>query len=162
MELALHANMCDQATRKIADALHRPFKGIGAALSRDYGGTIKHLWIDFELIQSHCEMRPPRSFRLQKKVGGGRFHLTGLQTAVSENVGHYSVRPDFDTLLSLPLDAVVSYALSLIYDSTVVLIEKQKKLGCFDADAFRSDFRTVCAESGYALTFKKDNANNSW
>jgi hypothetical protein len=161
MELSLHANMCDQATRKIADTLHQPFKAIGAALSKDYGGIIKHLWIDFELIRSHCELRPPRAFRLQKKVGGSRCHLTGLQTPVSENVGHYSVRPDFDILLNLPLDAVVSYALSLIYDSTEVLIEKQKKLGGFDATAFRSDFRTFCASAGYKLSINEDNANKS-
>jgi hypothetical protein len=159
MKLSLLANMCDQATGKIADTLHHPFKAIGAALSRDYGGSIKHLWIDFELIRSHCELRPPRAFRLQKKVGGGCCHLTGLQTSVSENVGHYSVRPDFDILLSLPLDAVVSYALSLIYDSTVVLIAKQKKLGGFDATAFRSDFRAFCASAGYKLSINEDNAN---
>jgi hypothetical protein len=159
MELSLHANRCDQATRKIADTLHQPFRTIGAALSGDYGGTMKHLWIDFELIHSHCELRPPQAFRLQKKVGGGRCHLTGLQTSVSENVGHYSVRPDFDILLSLPLDAVVSYALSLIYDSTVVLIAKQKKLGGFDATAFRSDFRAFCASVGYKLSMNEDSAD---
>ena len=162
MKLALHANMCDQATSKIASTLRPPFKAVGAALSKDYGGTIKHLWIDFELIRSHCELRPPRAFRFQKKVGGGRCHLTGLQTSVSENVGHYSVRPDFDILLSLPLDAVASYALSLIYDSTVVLIEKQKKLGGFDAAAFRSDFGDFCAVAGYKLATNEDNANKPW
>jgi hypothetical protein len=161
MELSLHANRCDQATRKIAETLHQPFKTIGEALSRDYGGTLKHLWIDFELIRSHCELRPPRAFRVQKKVGGGRCHLTGLQTSVSENVGHYSVRPDFDLLLHLPHDAVVSYALSLIYNSTVVLIEKQKKLGGFDAAAFRSDFVAFCAMAGYQLTTNEDTTNTS-
>ena len=143
--------MCDQATGKIADTLHQPFKAIGAALSRDYGGTIKHLWIDFELIRSHCEMRPPWPFRYQKKVGGGTCRLTGMQTTVSENVGHYKVRPDFDTLLRLPLDSVVTYAISLIYESTSVLIDKQKKLGGFDAKRFRSDFLACCADRGYPL-----------
>jgi hypothetical protein len=152
MKTALHANMCDQATTKIADALHRPFKSIGAALSREYGGTIEHLWIDFELIQSHCEARPIRSFRFQKKVGGGKFSLTGLQTSVSTNVGHYSVRPDFDTLLNLPHDSVVPYVLSLIYDSTSVLIHKSKKLGGFNADQFRKDFILVCGTQGYSLS----------
>jgi hypothetical protein len=148
--------MCDQTTRKIADTLHKPFKTIGAALSRDYGGTIKHLWIDFELNRSHCEMRPPWPFRYQKKVGGGICRLTGLQTAVSENVGHYKVRPDFDTLLNLPLDSVVTYALTLIYESTSVLMEKQKKLGGFDAKEFRADFLTSSAEHGYRINPKKE------
>lgn len=143
--------MCDQATAEIAAALHRPFKSIGAALSKDYGGSIEHLWIDFELIQSHCEERPILSFRYQKRVGGGKFSLTGLQTAVSTNVGHYSVRPDFDTLLKLPHDSVVPYVLSLIYDSTSVLVEKAKKLGGFDADQFRRDFVLVCEKHGYLL-----------
>ncbi len=144
--------MCDQATRKIADALHQPFKAFGAALSREYGGTMKHLWIDFELIRSHCEMRPPRAFRLQKKVGGGRCHLTGLQTAVSEHVGHYSVRPDFDKLLSLPIDTIAAYALSLIYHSTTVLIDKQKKLGAMDITRFREDFLAACQQIGHPPT----------
>lgn len=161
MELSLHANMCDQATSKIAITLRPPFKAIGAALTKDYGGTIKHLWIDFELVRSHCELRPPRAFRLQKKVGGGRCHLTGLQTSVSENVGQYSIRPDFDILLNLPLDAVMSYAFSLIYDSTVVLIEKQKKLGGFNAAAFRSDFRAFCAAAGHELTTNEGSANRT-
>jgi len=156
MKLSLHANMCDQATRKIADTLHQPFKAIGAALSREYGGTIKNLWIDFELIRSHCETRPPGPFRFQKKVGGGTCRLTGLQTAVSENVGHYKVRPDFDTLLRLPLDSVVTYALSLIYESTSVLIDKQKKLGGFDAKQFRSDFLACSADFGYPLNPEKE------
>ena len=151
MEVLLNANVCDQATSKIADALHLPFKAIGAALSRDYGGMIKNLWIDFELIRSHCEMRPPWPFRFQKKVGGGTCRFTGLQTAVSENVGHYKVRPDFDVLLRLPHDAVVIYALSLIYESTSVLIDKQNKLGGFDAKRFRADFLACCADLGYPL-----------
>ena len=74
-----------------------------------------------------------------------------MQTTGSENVGHYKVRPDFDTLLRLPLDSVVTYALSLIYESTSVLIDKQKKLGGFDAKRFRSDFLACCADRGYPL-----------
>jgi hypothetical protein len=155
MEVGLHANKCDQSTKKIADALRQPFKLIGPALKGDYGGTIEHLWIDFELIRSHSEMSPPWSFRFQKKVGGGRCPLTGLDTPIYRNVGHYGVHPDFDTLLSLEPDSVVPYVLSLIYDSTEVLIEKQKKLGGFNADAFRSTFWTACYEAGFNLTPKQ-------
>ena len=156
MEVLLNANMSDQATAKIADRLRPPFRAIGAALSKEYGGTIKNLWIDIELIRSHCEMRPPWPFRFQKKVGGGICRFTGLQTAVSENVGHYKVRPDFDTLLRLPLDSVVIYALSLIYESTSVLIDKQKKLGGFDAKQFRADFLACCSDRGYTLDPKNE------
>jgi hypothetical protein len=107
------------------------------------------------------DVYPPRAFRFQKKVGGGRCQLTGLQASESENVGHYGVRPDFDTLLGLSLGDVVSYALSLVYDSTVVLIEKRKKLGGFDAAAFRSDFEDFCAAAGYKLATDEENASNS-
>jgi len=149
MEVRFHANMCDQATRKIADALHQPLRDLGGALSRDYGGTMQHLWIDFELIRDHCELRPPYPFRFQKKVGGGICRLTGMRTTMYEHVGHYSVRPDFDVLLALPLDQVVSYVLSRIHESTSVLIEKQKKLGGLDAQRFREDFAAACKEMGH-------------
>ena len=144
MEVNLNANMCDQATRQIAEALRNAFKPISKELSKDYGGTMAHLWIDFELIQSHAERRQPFPFRFQKKVGGSICKFTGLPTPVYENVGHYSVRPDFQELLRVPLESVVSYALSLIYVSTSVLVEKQKKLGGFDAQRFRLDFLSSC------------------
>src|SRR5260221_6298287 len=99
MEVSLHANMCDSTTARVASALHAPFKAIGRDLSRDYGGTINHLWIDFELIEAHGSRRPPWSFRFQKRVGGSSpDKLTGLPRGVYENVGHYSVRPDFREL----------------------------------------------------------------
>ena len=103
MEVGLHAAMCDSTTNRIADALHAPFKAISKDLSQDYGGTMKHLWIDFELIQSHANRRPPFPFRFQKRVGGSTCKLTGLPTLLCENVGHYSVRPDFQELRSIPL-----------------------------------------------------------
>ena len=152
MEVGLHANMCDSTTARIADALHPPFKAISRDLSKDYGGTMNHLWIDFELIEDHATRRPPWSFRFQKRVGGSSpDKLTGLPRGVYENVGHYSVRPDFQELRSVPQDSVVDFALSLIYASTSVLIEKQKKFGGFDTERFRSDFLTACRQYGYDL-----------
>ncbi len=154
MEVKLNANMCDQATNQIADALRAAFKPIGEDLSKDYGGTIKHLWIDFELIQSHAERRPPFPFRFQKRVGGSIFKLTGLPTPVCENVGHYSVRPDFQELFRIPLESVAGYALSLIYASTSVLVEKQRKLSGFDAQRFRQEFLSSCKEHGYEVVHR--------
>jgi hypothetical protein len=142
--------MCDQSTAKIAQALHAPFKAIGKDLSRDYGGTMEHLWIDLELIRSHAERRPPWTFRFQRRVSG-RSSLTGLTSPDRHNVGHYSVRPDFDELASIPLDSVVGYVLSLIYASTTVLIANQKRLGGFDAQAFRTDFVSACNGEGYPI-----------
>src|SRR5439155_221770 len=92
MEVSLNANMCDQATQRIAKILRDAFETIEKDLSKAYGGTIQHLWIDFELIQSHAEGRRPFPFRFQKRVGGSISKLTGLPTPVCENVGHYRVR----------------------------------------------------------------------
>jgi hypothetical protein len=152
MQVALHANICDSTTERIARALDVPFKAIGRDLSKDYGGVLNHLWIDFELVETHAERRPPWAIRFQKRVGGSSpDKLTGLPRQVHENVGHYSVRPDFQELRSIPPDSVVSYVLSLIYASTSVLIEKQKKLGGFDAQKFRSDFLATCRQHGYEI-----------
>jgi hypothetical protein len=155
MEVSLHANMCDSSTERIADALRAPFKTISRDLSKDYGGKMNHLWIDFELIESHAAQRSPWVFRFQKRVGGSSpDKLTGLPREVHENVGHFSVRPDFQELRRVPLDFVVSYALSLIYASTTVLIEKQKKLGGFEVEKFRQDFLLFCAEHGHQIVYR--------
>lgn len=142
--------MCDLNTEKIADALQEPFDIIGKELSKDYGGIMEHLWIDFELIERHAELRPPWSFRFQGKVSG-RDKLTGLTNPDQYNVGHYSVRPDFKALAKIPLDSVVGYVLSLIYESTIMLKDKQKKLKGFDADRFREDFLSTCNKLGYKI-----------
>jgi len=156
MEVSLHANMSDQTTEQIAKELRDPLESLGRALSKDYGGTISHLWIDFELIRDHWRDRPPRTFRFQKKVGGGICHLTGLKTEVCENVGHYNVVPDFDALLALPLKALVPYVLGQIYESTSILVTKQKKLGGFNATQLREDFHSWCAEHGYPLILTEE------
>jgi hypothetical protein len=151
MEVALHANICDLATEEIAKVLHKAFEAVVKDLQNDYGGTMEHLWIDFELVESHAERRKPFPFRFQKRVGGGIFKITGTRTPVHENVGHYSVRPDFHRLKTLPLESVAAYALNLIYASTSVLIDKQKRLGGFDAEKFRSDFARSCKVHGYEV-----------
>ena len=113
---------------------------------------MEHLWIDVELIEAHAVGRPPWSFRFQKKVGGSSpDKLTGLPRGVHENVGHYSIKPDFQELRSVSQDSVVGYVLGLIYASTSVLIDKQKKLGGFDAPRFRSEFLSVCRQHGYDI-----------
>jgi hypothetical protein len=149
MKVKLNANVCDLTTEQIARVLWDVFSKIEKEISGDYGGTMRHLWIDFELSQFGADRRPPFPFRFQKKVGGSISRLTGLRTPLYENVGHYSVRPDFDELLKLPLNFVPTYALSLIYRSTSVLVDKRKKLGGFDAEQFRSDFLSACKEHGY-------------
>jgi hypothetical protein len=152
MEVGLHANMFDSSTSAIARVLYSPFAMISKDLSGDYGGTMGHLWIDLELIEDHAKKRSPYPFRFQKRVGSqSPDRLTGLPGKVYENVGHYSVRPNFQLLRKIPLDSVVADVLSLIYSSTAVLIEKRKKLGGFDAAKFRADFIDACSRHGYDI-----------
>jgi hypothetical protein len=109
MEVGLHANICDSTTERIARALHAPFEAIGRDFSKDYRGTMENLWIDFELVEAHAQQRPAYSFRFQKRVGGSSpDKLTGLPRRVYENVGHYSVRPNFQELRSMPQESIVS------------------------------------------------------
>lgn len=158
MIVGLHANRYEASTSCIAEALREPFETLAGDLSGDYGGTIEHLWIDFELSPTLADEQPPYSFRFQKKVGGKTpDRITGLPRKVHENVGHYSVRPDFFELLAVSQESVVLYVLQLIYDSTVVLLDKQKRLGGFDAQKFRLNFLTSCRTRGYVV----DAANNA-
>lgn len=149
MEVHFHANMCDSSTRHVASAMHAPFKSLGEYLTGDYGGTMEHLWIDLELIESHA--RPDGSckhpFRFQKRVSG-RSHFGLPPSADHFNVGHYSVRPNFEVIASLSGEQLLTYALSIIYDSTEVLLENQKKLGGFDAVLFRERFLGACERLG--------------
>jgi len=148
MEVALHAAICDQQTIKIMHQLQEPFELIGKGLSQDYGGKMEHLWIDFELTSSNVQRKAPYSFRFQKRVSG-KSRLTGINNPDWYNVGHYSVRPEFEKL-HRAADAV-HYALQIIYSSTVVLIEKQKKLDGFNAEEFRSNFIKQCKNLGYII-----------
>lgn len=149
METRFHANMSDTSTRHIASAMHAPFKSLGEYLAGDYGGTVEHLWIDLELIESHA--RPDGSckhpFRFQKRVSG-RSHFGLPPTPDHFNVAHYSVRPDFTVIASLPGEQLLPHVLSIIYDSTAVLLGKQKKLGGFNAVLFRERFLGACERLG--------------
>lgn len=82
----------------------------------------------------------------------GALNSQEIDMPVKFNVGHYSVRPDFFELLQV--SDVVAYALQLIYDSTTVLIDRQKKLGGFDALKFRLDFLKGCQKLGYLKTLE--------
>jgi hypothetical protein len=150
MKVGLHSNVTDQETSKISGEFHEPFRTIANELSGEYGGLMEHLWIDFELNRHHAELRPPFRFRFQKRVSG-RNPLTGIDSPDYHHVGHYSVRPDFDLLLRMPIKETVGYALGLIYESTTVLEEKAKKLGGFDAHLFRARFAAACLSQGYAV-----------
>jgi len=144
--------MVDQATRKIGDALRPPFKELGARLKGDYGGVIEHLWIDLELIEGHARLdgTPRHPFRFQKRVSG-RSHFGLPSIPDSFNVGHFSVRPDFGLLTSLPMQQVVPYVLTLIYRASEVLLDKRKKLGGFEAALFRERLLAESSALGYDI-----------
>jgi hypothetical protein len=142
--------MVDQSTARVADALRPVLLALSERLSADYGGIMENLWIDLELIEAHAKPdgNPRHPFRFQKRVSG-RSHF-GLPSAPEVlNVGHLSVRPDFDRIRSLPTDDAIAYALSLIHCSTQVLHSKSKRLGGFNADQFRLRFIDACQSLGY-------------
>lgn len=152
MEVGIHANMSDQGTIKVAEALRPIFSELSERLKGEYGGQIEHLWIDLELIASHAKAdgKPRHPFRFQKRVSG-RSHF-GLPPVPDQfNVGHFSVRPDFVLITSLPTEHMISYVLSLIYNATTVLLDKQKKLGGFNGELFRNNFLGVCQNLGYRI-----------
>jgi len=145
LKVAFHANIVDNNTRRISDVVYNYFGKLEAELHKDYAGSIEHLWIDLELVDG----RTPWPFRFQKRVDNPGAY-TELYTY---NVAHYSVMPDFEKLKGLlSEEEICNYVFGLLYESTQVLIDKQKKLDGFDATAFRSDFLSVCKKLGiYSL-----------
>ncbi|WP_369977984.1 hypothetical protein [Xanthomonas bundabergensis] len=151
MRLKIHANMVDRRTSKVADSLRPVITALSDRLSGDYGGFMEHLWIDLELIEDHAKPdgTPRHPFRFQKRVSG-RSPPFGLPPIPDKlNVGHFSVRPDFDVIRTLPTGQAVAYAVFLIYQGTEVLHAKSKRLGGFDASLFRLRFRDVSQDLGY-------------
>ena len=66
-----------------------------------------------------------------------------------QNVGHYSVRPDYFELARVPLDEVRCYLLRLIFDSTERLAGKRQLKG-FDLALSRQRFVAALAAQGCA------------
>lgn len=152
MKVGLHANMVDMRTDKIGSSLRAVFVILSERLSGDYGGTIEHLWIDFELIESHAKPdgKPRYPFRFTKRVSGRSSF--GLPPAPDNfNVGHFSVRPDFQRLLSIANEDITAYCLNLIYKELEVLKTKEKKLGGFDSELFRKKYKDECTRLGYTI-----------
>ncbi len=149
VEFRVHAYV--SSPERVCHAVRDLFDKLGEAMSNDYGGDIEHLWISLELVEDHVTNGKSWPFRFQKRVPLSEF-LPGEE--YSYNVGSYSVAPDFEKLKTLPDELICDYVLNLVYRSTQVLINKQKKLGDFDAVRFRSDFVAVCDELGYSIKDK--------
>lgn len=137
LKVLFNANIVDNNTKRIPDIIRKHLKNLEIALYNDYGGAMENLWIDLELIEDST----PWSFRFQKRVD----NPSSYTDFYSYNVGHYSVKPDFEKLKNLSSEeSICSYIIELLYDSTQILVDKQKKLNGFDATRFQSDFLLAC------------------
>ncbi len=143
LEVTFTANMTDSDyTSKIATIINKHIGNLENDLHKDYGGSMEHLWIDFQLIEDHKTY----PFRFQKRVA----IPTSFTEFYSYNVGHYSVKPDFVKLQMLSSEEeICSYVFELLYKSTKILEEKQNKLEGFNVTAFRLDFLSACKKQGY-------------
>ena len=139
LKCVISLGKCDQGTLHLAEAVHPYLEAASAHLSRDYGGSMAHLLIELEMSPVQADVRPAAwRFRFQRRVSSSREErLLGLPAR--ENVGHFSVRPDYFRLAEVALEDVPGFLLELIYDESVVLEKKSLRLGGFDAKAFRRD-----------------------
>jgi hypothetical protein len=152
MECSIGIDAVDQGTGDIADALQPYLERLSTQLSKDYGGSMEHLWITLEMCPTHADRRAPWSFRFQKRVSltneAKRLGLPIAPDAVDpKNVGHFGVRPDYFELAKVKLEDVAAYLLDLVYREAVVLEKKSGRLGGFDAKAFRRDMLTYINEN---------------
>lgn len=145
LNVDLHTNIVDLSTKRVADIVSESFDFLSKKMSNDYNGNMEHLWIDLELIEGYKSW----SFRFQKRVTLSGFGLPGKD--FKYNVGHYSVKPDFEKLKLSTENEVLDYILNLIFKSTEIFFSKKKALGDFDTNRFRSDFRKACKELGFEI-----------
>jgi len=152
LKVGFHANIVDDDTMALSNALAPVFKTLGRKLEGEYGGLIEHLWIDLELLEylAKADGSPRHPFRFQKRVSG-RSHFGLPATPDHFNVGHFSVRPDFGLLTSLSVEGAIFHVLQRIYQESAVLLSKEKKLGGFDANLFRERLLIICQQLGYSL-----------
>lgn len=148
MIFAIHANVFDLGTEHLSAVIQPLCESLGNALSNDYGGVMEHFWIDVDLAPGRSDRKRPSSFRFQKRVASNVFRLPGAREY--NNVGHYSVTPDFFELATVPKQQTGCYLMRLVYESTVVLKKKADRLGNFDVARFRSDFAATLRDLGCA------------
>ena len=142
MECSIEIPLIDQGIEIQAAVLNPHLEHLGRRLSRDYGGCMRHLWIDFELSPVHEDRRPyPWPFRFQKRVslaqGARRWGLPAPTGPDPTGVGLLSVRPNYAELAATDLGDLPAHAIRLIHRDTAVLERKRARLGGFDALAFR-------------------------
>lgn len=141
LKVRFHAHIVDNDTQKISSIIRKYFSKIEKELNKDYGGSMEHLWITLDLIESYRSF----PFRFQKRVENS----TSFTEFYSYNVGHYSIRPDFKKLKELSSEEdICSYVFGLLYKSTQILVDKKKNLNGFDVAAFQLDFLSACKKMG--------------
>lgn len=146
LNVRFHANIVDSSTGRIADIISKHFDNLETELHNDYGGSMEYLWIDLELVENHLKKQNSWPFRFQKRVDVPASYTEFY----SYNVGHYSVKPDFEKLKELlSEEEICTYIFGLLYESTKILVDKQKSLEGFDATTFRLDFFSACKKLGY-------------
>lgn len=146
LKVSFHANIMDESIQQAADIVSGCFNDIEMEICKDYGGSMENLWIDLELVEVHVENRDSYPFRFKKRIS--------IPSSYTEfytyNVGHYSVKPDFEKLKGLSSEeSICSYLFELLYDSTQILVDRQKKLDGFKATDFRLDFLFACERLGF-------------
>lgn len=143
LKVKFFANIMEESTAKIANVIRKYFEHFEKELHKDYGGFMEHLWIDVELVESHKTF----PFRFQKRVSVP----SSYTEFYTYNVGNYSVRPDFEKLRSLTSEQEIClYVFGFLYQSTQVLLHKQKKSDGFNAVQFRLDFLSAMGKIKYS------------
>lgn len=151
MKCGIYVGATDEDTAAIAGAAWPVLEAAGERLSRDYGGVMEHLWIDIGLCATLAELSPPHGFRFQRRVSlknsRKAFGLPELHDRPDPtNVGHFSVYPDFEKLGTMNVADAPAYLLEIVHGASVVLEARARKLGGFDARAFRRDLQHIVHE----------------
>ncbi len=148
MNVSIYVGAYDLNTQKFMSDLHESLKKLSTFLSQDFGGEMENLWIEIELSSMIANVRPVYKFRFQKRVAG-KLGISGEKMPDDNNVGHYSVRPNFTELHKV--NDVLEFLLKLVFQSTEVLFEKKKKFPNLDINLFRGEFIRGAASLGYDL-----------
>lgn len=152
MKVCIGISATDNQSETFLFVLQDFFGIIGDKLEGNYGGIMEELWIDFELVESFAkkDKKQNHAFRFAKRVSG-RSHFGFPPSPDSFNIGHFSVRPDFNYLRTNTAENIIRYCLKLIYIELQGLKTKEKKLGGFNSELLCKNFFEECKSLGINL-----------
>ncbi|SEI90016.1 hypothetical protein SAMN04488018_106175 [Myroides marinus] len=137
LQVSFFTNVIEEKTKLIPSYLNEYLRLIEKDLYKNYGGTMESLWIDIELV----EKQEPYPFRFQKRVNSP----SSYTDPYTYNVGHFSIKPDFNLLDKLQSKSLIClYLIDLLCESINELSNRKKALGDFDFSTFQSDFIEAC------------------